>query len=198
MKNILRLTLTLTVICVVAGGLLASVDRLTRDPIAAALRAEKSAALATVLPECDNTPDTDTVVVSADNVDWTFYIARRAGETVGAAYVTSSSAGYGGNISLMVGLTATGTVHAIAILEQKETPGLGAKISEPDFRDQFKGRSIADTNWAVKKDQGDIDQITAATISSRAVVQAIKTGLDVYRTHEEVIRVPAKMEGSTP
>jgi electron transport complex protein RnfG len=68
-----------------------------------------------------------------------------------------------------------------------ETPGLGAKIREPKFKDRFKNRTLSNTTWAVKKDAGDIDGITGATISSRAVIDAIKEGLEFYGDHEVAI-----------
>ena len=88
----------------------------------------------------------------------------------------------------MVGLTADNAVNAIEILDQNETPGLGAKIDSDEFKGGFAGRGIADTKWLVTRDKGDIEGITAATISSRAVIQAVKQGLDAYREHEATIR----------
>ena len=100
----------------------------------------------------------------------------------------ASPKGYGGTIRLLVGVNAAGTVQGLAVLEQKETPGLGAKIKDDGFRGQFKGLRIIDTRWKVRKDGGDVDEITAATISSRAVVEAVARGLDVYRRHEATIQ----------
>jgi electron transport complex protein RnfG len=80
-----------------------------------------------------------------------------------------------------------GTVHGIEVLSHLETPGLGAKIREAKFKDRFKKRSLSNTKWAVKKDAGDIDGITGATISSRAVIKAIKGGLESYGDHEAAI-----------
>jgi Na+-translocating ferredoxin:NAD+ oxidoreductase subunit G len=180
MKSTLQLILTLTVICLVAGVFLGVVNALTDAPIAAALREEKLAAIRAVLPPFDNTPDTDTVTVKEVGRDWTFFIGRKGGAYSGTAFTTASPNGYGGTITVMVGVDAAQRVNAIVILGQKETPGLGARIAEEGFRAQFAGRSIADTVWAVRQDQGDIDAITAATISSRAVVEAVKAGLDVY------------------
>ena len=88
----------------------------------------------------------------------------------------------------MVGVNAAGEIQGVEILKQLETPGLGARITEPGFRQGFAGRNIADTDWRVRKDGGDIDQITAATISSRAVVEAVKAGVEVFKRNEEQIR----------
>jgi len=176
----LKLVIVLTLICSVAGALLAVVHDVTAAPIAAAAMNEKGDAIMQVLPPCDNNPGKDVVTVDADGETWTFYVARKDGQFVGAAFEAVSAAGYGGDIVIMVGASASGTVQAIEVLAHKETPGLGAWISGEAFRGQFAGRSIPDTNWSVAKDGGDIDQITAATISSRAVTGAVKAGLDVF------------------
>jgi electron transport complex protein RnfG len=180
MMESLKLVVVLTIICSVAGALLAVVHDVTAEPIAAAALKEKSDAIMQVLPACDNDPGEDVVTVDAGGKTWTFYVARKEGRFVGAAFETVSAAGYGGDIVIMAGASAEGTVQAIEVLAHKETPGLGAWISGEVFRGQFAGRSIADTRWAVAKDGGDIDQITAATISSRAVTEAVKAGLDVF------------------
>jgi electron transport complex protein RnfG len=187
MKDTLKLVITLTVICLVAGVLLAWVNGITDEPIRKAWRAEKVDAIKKVLPECDNEPDADAVVVSDGGAEWTFYVARRNGAFVGAAFESTSNEGYGGEISIMVGVNAEGAVQGVEILKAKETPGLGAKIAEPEFRSQFVGKTLAGTTWAVRKDRGDIDEITAATISSRAVVSALKRGCEVYTAHKAAI-----------
>lgn len=187
MKQTLRLVLVLTVICVAAGVMLAWVNSIAAEPIEKAARAEKVAAIKTVLPPFDNDPDTDTVTVAADGKDWTFYVGHKDGAYAGAAFETVSHEGYGGDIRIMVGVTDDDNVSAIEILAAKETPGLGAKIAGDAFKQQFAGRAIAGTRWQVRKDRGDIDQITAATISSRAVVNALKKGLDVYMANRGAI-----------
>jgi len=93
--------------------------------------------------------------------------------------------GYGGPIPIMVGLDLEGSITGIRIASAaeglKETPGLGVKITEPDFRDQFIGKTLE--NILIKKDGGDIDAITAATISSRAVCNGIKQGIEKYASY---------------
>ena len=82
----------------------------------------------------------------------------------------------------MVGITADGIVYNTSVLSQSETPGLGAKCTEPAFADQFKNLNPAATKLAVKKDGGDIDAITASTITSRAYVAAVNNALAIYET----------------
>jgi electron transport complex protein RnfG len=187
MKDMLRLILTLLVICLIAGVLLAFVNQRTAAPIAAAARAAKTAAIAAVLPEYDNDPGSTAYTNEVDGSAWVFYVARKNGQFAGAAFETVSSEGYGGDIRVMVGVTSKGKMQGIQILKAMETPGLGAKIAEDDFRSQFVDKDLETTTWAVKKDKGSIDQITAATISSRAVVNAIQSGLEVYKQHREEI-----------
>ena len=88
----------------------------------------------------------------------------------------------------MLGINADNETEAIAILGQKETPGLGANIEGDGFRSNFTKKSITETQWAVAKDSGDIDQITAATISSRAVVDAVKSAVDAYLANVDTIQ----------
>ena len=188
MKETLKLVGTLTLICLCAGTLLAYINGLTEEPIRAALYAEKMAAVTDVLPPHDNRPAEATVAIEEDGRTWTFYTARRGENYVGAAAESSSQEGYGGTITIMVGLSADGSVQGVSVLKHKETPGLGARITEPEFTGRFAGKSLTGTRWAVSKDQGEIDHITAATISSRAVVGAVKQAVDVYLKHEKVIR----------
>ncbi len=180
MKDTIKLIAVLVIICAVAGSLLAWVHKVTYEPIQETERKVRNDAMKEVLPQYDNDPIAEAVAITADGGEWTFNVARMGGKFVGAAFETTSSKGYGGNIVIMVGVNADDAVQAVKILKQKETPGLGAKIEDPEWRAQFNGRSISETKWAVQKDQGDIDQITAATISSRAVTEAVKQGLSVY------------------
>jgi len=198
MKEALKLVVVLTVICLVAGLLLAWVNELTAGPIASAAREEKMAAIRAVVPPCDNDPYADKEVIIDNKKEWTFYIARKKGRYVGAAFEVVSKKGYGGTIRVMVGVTADGNVNGMAVLAHKETPGLGAKIANAAFRKQFRNRSIRKTRWAVKKDGGDIQAITAATISSRAVTEATKKGLAVYLAHEKEIRGAILSDQSDP
>ncbi len=188
MKETLRLIITLFVICLISGALLAGVDAMTRDRIESANRTRKLSALQAVLPPHDNAPDTDTVTVAHHGQDWTFFIARHNGKFAGAAVETASEEGYGGGIRLMLGIDAEGQSVGIAMLDQKETPGLGANIAAPAFRARFAGRDLRATDWRISKDGGDIDHITAATLSSRAVSMAVQSAIAAYLANLAVIQ----------
>lgn len=188
MKEIFKLTGVLFLICLISGALLAAVNSATKAPIAKAAMAGKLEAIKQVLPvKKDGELDVAPIKIMNSDKEITFYVACDNGKFVGVALECSSNKGYSGEIKIMLGINAAETVQAIAIISQSETPGLGARMVEPAFKDQFKSKNINTTKWAVKKDQGDIDQITAATISSRAVVDAINNGIKIFKQHKSEI-----------
>lgn len=193
MKELLRLATVLTLITAGAGLILALVESVTREPIAEQRRLETLKALQAVLPTIDNSPDSDTVelVIGKDKkgreIKRLFYRGRNDGKLAGVAFKVVAPDGYSGNIFIMVGVDAVGTVTGIEILNHAETPGLGDKIVLGGFKDQFKQKNLDNADWRVKKDGGQFDQITGATISPRAVVKAVKGGLEFYREHQQEI-----------
>jgi Na+-translocating ferredoxin:NAD+ oxidoreductase subunit G len=187
MKEIVKLIFALGLISSAAGLMLSLTNKATKAPIEAARKKETLQALSEVLPAFDNQPDATCIKLSEGGADWTFYVARKEGNFVGAAFQAVSTKGYGGPIAMMVGVNSDGTVRSFRVLSQQETPGLGTKITVPPFSKQFDGRDVVKTRWLVKKDGGDFDSITGATISSRAVVGAMKSGLDVFARHREEI-----------
>ena len=190
MKEYLRMILTLAVFCAVSGALLAWANTVTKGPIEQARRAELLDALKRVLPEHDNDVVADARTIGADGKNWTFYVARKGGVYAGTAF-RSTADGYGGTIEILVGILADDTIKSMEILvADKETPGLGSKIRDAAFRNQFGGKRAMDSSWAVvKKDGGAVDAVTGATISSRAASKAVKVGLDVYAAHANEIKV---------
>ncbi|HOD71346.1 MAG: Electron transport complex protein RnfG [Deltaproteobacteria bacterium ADurb.BinA179] len=183
MKEVIRLTVVLTVVCVLAGLSLSYVSDATEEARAYQDRLELLSSLNMVLPEHDNEPDSDAVIID----DVTYYISKKDGKINGIAFATSSDKGYSGAIRVMMGITPEGEIITIKILEQKETPGLGTKITEDWFIDQYKGKSLNNARWAVKKDGGDFEQISGATISPRAVTVAVRTGLEAYEKNKQEI-----------
>lgn len=195
MKEIVKLALVLTLIAGGAGLILSVVESMTREPIAEQRRLEMLKALQAVLPEIDNSPDTDTVSLvigvnkKGQDIVRTFYRGRKGGELAGIAFKVVAPDGYSGNIAIMVGVLPDGSVKAIEILQHAETPGLGDKIAETWFKDQFVGKTLDSADWRVKKDGGEFDQIAGATISPRAVVVAVAKGLKFFREHRDEIVV---------
>lgn len=201
MKEFSRLLITLTVVAAGAGMLLSLMESVTRDPIAEQRRIQQLKAISAVLPQFDNSPDKDVVVVQngtdkkGNPVHSTFFRARHDGQLVGVAFKVIAPDGYSGNIEVMVGLDTAERIVAIEILAHAETPGLGSKITDQWFKDLFRDRGLDNTDWRVKKDGGEIDQITGATISPRAIVGAVKRGLDFFQQHRQQI-VTAPEESS--
>jgi electron transport complex protein RnfG len=198
MVNLRRLMLVLTLVTAVAGVVLALVEAVTRAPIAAQRRLEMMRALMAVLPPVDNAPDSDTVrLVTGRNKKGqelvrTFYRGRQGKELRGIAFAVTAPDGYSGNIEIMVGVDPQGVVTGVAILKHAETPGLGDKITRPEFTGRFLGKALGTADWRVKKDGGDFDQLTGATISPRAVVGALRGGLEFFRDHREEIVADTK------
>ncbi len=119
---------------------------------------------------------------------WEFFKGRDSGGLVRCvAIITESKKGYGGEIKLLVGVDPEGKIQGIEVLEHYETPGLGDRIKTPEFRNQFKGRSLKDTKFKVKKDGGDIQQLTSATISSRAFCEAVEKALLFFDANKDTI-----------
>ena len=83
-------------------------------------------------------------------------------------------------MELIVGFLLDGTINGYKVIDQKETPGLGTKVTESKFSEQFKGMNPGSNRFKVRQDGGEIDAVTSATISSRAIIDAIKRGYDSY------------------
>ena len=182
--TLLNMFVALFVICVVAGGILGIVYNATKGPITAAENAKKTEAIKNVLPEFNELKETK-VKSAMEDIDIPFYLAYDADNNfIGAAVETFTNKGFSGNVSLMVGILADGTVNNISVLQHAETPGLGSKMTEPSFKDQFNNKNAASFNFKVKKDGGDVDAITAATISSRAFCDAVNRALSTFENNK--------------
>ena len=171
------MTVTLTVITVIISVSVGFMHQLTKEPIEAANAVKLNLALKTVLPEYGNNPLADAYEI--ENFDGAVnqlicYPGSRNGDLSGIAVKTWTNSGFSGMIRLMVGFDPSGTIVNISVLEQKETPGLGTKITKPKFKDQYNGKNPGANNLKMKKDGGEIDAITAATISSRAFSDAVE------------------------
>ncbi len=182
--TLLNMFVALFVICVVSGGVLGLVYNATKDPIAAAEKAKKTEAIKNVLPEFQELKDIN-MKSAMEDAELPFHLAYDAnGNFIGAAVETFTNKGFSGNISLMVGILADGTVNNISVLQHAETPGLGSKMSEPSFKDQFNNKHADSFNFNVKKDGGDVDAITAATISSRAFCDAVNRAISTFENNK--------------
>lgn len=174
------MVVTLLLVTAIAALALGGVYTVTKEPIALAKQKKLEAAIKAVLPDFDSV----TIKKIADNSgdSLTFYFASKGDKQVGTAVETYSNKGFGGKIDIMIGFLDNGTINNTAVLVQKETPGLGDKMqkSKSDFSDQFNGKNPADFTLKVKKDGGDVDAITAATISSRAFCDAVQRAYNIF------------------
>ena len=174
-----NMSLCLLVICLVCSGLLAGVYALTKEPIDAAAKAKNEAAIKEVLPEAAVAIE-EARTVEFEGASYVYNLAYDAqGNTVGCA-VDVAPVGFGGPIVIKVGFNADGVIWNTKVLSQAETPGLGAKCVEPAFSSQFKGFDPSQKKLAVKKDGGDVDAITASTITSRAYADGLALAVKVF------------------
>ena len=177
LKNMVLVLFCITLVSAACVGL---VNMITVDPIAKAKEAAEKAALAQVLPAFDATEMSEH---EADELAIVAYKATKDGEVVGYAVKTATKKGFSGMVKMMVGFDTKGTILNVNVLEQNETPGLGAKMTEEGnpLLASVQGKDAAKVNFTVKKDGGDIDALTAATISSRAYADAVARAYAVFK-----------------
>lgn len=164
----LKLTLTLLLISAVVAGLLGLTNYVTEDKIAQIAAEKTAASMQEVLPADEYTP------VEYTGSEANVVSVHKAGDAGFVVEVTPS--GFGGAIDMVVGVSTDGTVTGVSIVDMSETSGLGANASKDSFRSQYVGKS---GELAVNKDGGDIDALTGATITSRAVTDGVNTALRV-------------------
>ncbi len=170
-----NMVLSLTMIALVSSALLGFVYEMTKEPIALSNLNKKLDAIRQVVPDFTNNPNDEMFLLPTGEGDsLEVYPAKKDNEIVGYAVNTYTNRGFSGNITLMAGFRPDGTIINVTVLEHKETPGLGNKMAEPEFKDQFNGKHPADFALRVKKDGGPVDAITAATISSRAFCDGVQ------------------------
>ena len=185
-----NMALSLTCIALVAAGALAGVYILTKAPIEAAMKAKQEAAIMQVLPQVEGLQ-----VADAETVEGvTLYKAYVGEEWVGTAVEASTEGNenmpFGGTFRLMVGFDKVGNVVNYVVLEQAETPGLGALMTTW-FKNADKpgqnilGKNPATTEFGVSKDGGDVDAITASTITSRAFLEVVVKAYNAI-AHQDV------------
>ncbi len=161
-----KLTLTLLIIAVVVAGLLGLVNYITADKIAAITAEDTAESMQEVLPADSYT---EIAYTGDDSLVAAVY------EAAGAGYVVEvTPSGFGGTIDMVVGVGLDGTVTGVSIISMSETSGLGANATRESFREQYIGKS---GELAVSKDGGEIDALTGATITSRAVTRGVNSAL---------------------
>ncbi len=188
-STLTNMLLALTGITVVMVGILAFMNELTREPIAQANAKTLSDAVAAVVPGFDNDPIAEKRVENVEGVDYTIYPATKDGEYLGAA-VESTALGFGGNLTIIVGFDKDGVINDYSLLNHAETPGLGAKADQWFKKGQkgdITGKTPANGDLTVSKDGGQIDAITASTITSRAFLKAVNNAYKVYKGSPDAV-----------
>ena len=201
-RHIIKIGLLLAAFAIGTSTLVVVTEKATRQKILDNERQTLLNAIHLIIPEAKYNNDilADTITISANDFlattqPTTVYRARSNNETTAAIFTSVAPDGYSGKIQLLVGVYQNGDLAGVRVISHKETPGLGDKIDarKSTWIDQFSGLSLTNpelTHWKVKKDGGDFDQFTGATITPRAVVKAVKNALLYYdQHHDELFQV---------
>ena len=188
-----NMLLSLGLVSVIAAALLGGMYLITKEPIAEIQKLTRLEAIKRVAPEFNNDPEADARKFATGSGDTcTVYPALLDGRLNGAAVSCRSMNGFAGEITVMAGFTASGEVKDYQVLTHGETPGLGSKMQlwfrDPRGARSVLGKSPATTNFYVVKDKdrhGEIDGITAATISSRAFLGALRDAYKAYTDYQK-------------
>ncbi len=174
---------SLVLISITMSAALALVYLKTKEPIETAAMKKELEAMSQVLPPFDSDPQANMFEENGVVV----YPVNQQDELVGYAIKTYTENGFGGRIELMAGFLPDGTISGVSVLQHKETPGLGTKMTDPGFKEQFTGKNPGDFTLKVKKDGGMVDAITAATISSRAYCDALQRAYNVLMQNTDAV-----------
>ncbi len=189
-SNFINMLVTLVLVTGIAATALGFVYDLTKGPIEVAKLKAQTEAIKSVLPEFDELGESKKVTPAEGGDILEFFPAYKNGELVGTAIKTYTKNGFSGFFSVMAGIDKDGNFSGYSVLEHAETPGLGAKMDiwfkNSDRPNQnVIGKSPATSNFTVSKDGGDIDAITASTITSRAFLDALRRAYDTYKEEEK-------------
>ncbi len=194
--KILKDTLILTIITVIAGLSLGYVYEITKEPIAASREKAKQDAYHAVFTEADSfaegeishVDNADAILDGAGlgkvTIDEALDALDASGNPVGCVLKVTDSEGYGGDITIAMGIRSDGTLNGIEILSISETAGLGMKATQPEFKDQFKNKNVTQFTYTKTGAQNEyeIDALSGATITTRAVLNAVNGGLAYAQT----------------
>ncbi|WP_417567918.1 electron transport complex subunit RsxG [Marinobacter sp.] len=199
-QSMRRSAIGLGLFAIITGGTIAVTQVATEERIEEQAARAEAQALFEIIPESRHTNDLlrDTVQLPASERlaqpgPLTVWVARKNGQPIGMIMPIVAPDGYSGKIRLLVGVDMQGTILGVRVTDHRETPGLGDRIEtkKSDWIKSFEGRSLGrppHREWNVKKNGGDFDQFTGATITPRAVVKAVQKALIYYRENRQVIR----------
>ena len=179
-STLFNMVAVLFTVTLVASAGVGAVNMITADAIAEANAAATTQAVANVLPAFENTEVSEQTI---DDMPIKVYTATNSGEKVGYAVESMTKNGFGGVIRMMVGFAPDGQILNVNVLQQAETPGLGTKMADEDnaLLRSIKDKKAWEIEFKVKKDGGELDALTAATISSRAYYDAVQRAYQAYR-----------------
>ncbi len=184
-SSFINMVVTLFVVTLVAAGALGFVNDMTKEAIEAAKLKAKLSAIESVLPEFQEIKGEYKVATKPGQDSLEVYPAYNGNDLVGLAVKTFTNSGFSGYIAIMAGIGADGNFTGFEVLEHAETPGLGSKmdvwfsnIDKP--KQNIIGKNPTSTKFLVTKDGGDIDAITASTITSRAFLEALTQAYETY------------------
>ena len=182
-SSLKNMALALTGFSVLAGGVLGWVNDVTAEPIAQANAKTLSDAIEVVVPEFDNNPAETSESIEVEGATYKIYKATKGGEFVGAA-VESSAMGFGGDLKVLVGFDPEGKIVNYSVLAHAETPGLGSKAADwfkKGAKGDITGMNPGEKELVVSKDGGQVDAITASTITSRAFLLAVNKAFKAFK-----------------
>ncbi|MBR2922561.1 MAG: RnfABCDGE type electron transport complex subunit G [Alphaproteobacteria bacterium] len=181
-KEFIVPVITLVVIASVSAFMLGYVHDVTFNAIQKAKDNHELQAISEVVNEFDNDPFAEkTTIMTKDKKDkLIMYPARKGGKLTSVAIKSYTNTGFGGRIEVMTGFNVAGSIKTFKVISSNETPGLGSKVDDPKFKNQLTDFYPHRQILKVKQDGGDIDAVTAATISSRAVLRAIERAYDAF------------------
>ena len=189
----------LGIFALVSTGLIALTHLVTKDKIASELEAALARRLNSIIPaaQYDNDVYNDCLLLQdkeslGSDEQQRAYRMRKSGKNYAVFMTSMAPNGYSGSISFVIGIYEAGSIAAVRITEHQETPGLGDKIEieKSDWVTQFDGLSLEQTDedyWRVKKDGGEFDALTGATITPRAIVEAVNQTLKYYNANKQII-----------
>ena len=182
-SSLKNMAIVLTGIAVIAGALLGYVNELTKGPIAEANAKALSDAIQLVVPGFDNNPAEAPESIELNGATYKIYKATKEGKFIGAA-VESSANGFGGALNVLVGFDMDGNIIDYSLLSHAETPGLGSKAADWFKKGQkgdITGKNPGKKALTVKNDEGEVDAITASTITSRAFLSAVNAAYATFK-----------------
>ena len=182
-STLINMILSLVLISMTMSAALGFVYLKTKGPIEAASRQKEIDAIKNVVPPFDSDP----LANRMEKNGLVIYQLSKENRLAGFAIKTYTDRGFGGHIEIMAGFLPDGTINQVVVLSHKETPGLGTKMTDPVFSKQFLGKNPDNFMLKVKKDGGQVDAITAATVSSRAYCDALQRAFNALQSIEDTL-----------